>query len=240
MNELALNIDETAARGAGPHRLACTDRGQRSECGLPQEPAWAAVGSMALGVFALVTAEDFCRQEFAHADRSLISGSAKGAAGANRDGDCRLRACYPAFSSRRSSETLTDRILMLGFTILLLISSTSSRLSLSSLPMLLIARVLLGAALGGFWTMSAALAMRLVPEASTVPQTEAPCRSIIFSGVSAATIFAAPVGIYLGHLFGWRAVFLMAAGLSGITLIAQALTLPRMPAAADRRGSRPR
>jgi predicted MFS family arabinose efflux permease len=66
--------------------------------------------------------------------------------------------------------------------------------------------------------------MRLVPEAS-VPRA----LSIIFSGVSAATIFAAPLGIYFGHLFGWRAVFLMAAGLSAITLIAQAATLPRMP-----------
>jgi predicted MFS family arabinose efflux permease len=54
--------------------------------------------------------------------------------------------------------------------------------------------------------------------------------SILFSGVSAATIFAAPLGIYFGDLFGWRAVFLMAAGLSAITLIAQAVTLPRMPA----------
>ena len=93
-----------------------------------------------------------------------------------------------------------------------------------NLPMLLFGRVLLGAALGGFWSMSAALTMRLVPEAS-VPRA----LSIIFSGVSAATIFAAPVGIYMGHLFGWRAVFLMAAGLSVITLIAQAATLPRMP-----------
>ena len=32
--------------------------------------------------------------------------------------------------------------------------------------------------------------------------------SIIFTGVSAATIFAAPFGIYFGHLSGWRAVFL--------------------------------
>ena len=78
--------------------------------------------------------------------------------------------------------------------------------------------------------MSAALAMRLVPEAS-VPRA----LSIIFSGVSAATIVAAPVGIYLGHLFGWRAVFLMAAGLSAMTLIAQAATLPRMPAAGSAR-----
>jgi predicted MFS family arabinose efflux permease len=33
----------------------------------------------------------------------------------------------------------------------------------------------------------------------------------------------------MGHLFGWRAVFLTAAGLSLITLVAQPATLPRMP-----------
>lgn len=51
---------------------------------------------------------------------------------------------------------------------------------------------------------------------------------MIFSGVSAATVFAAPVGSYLGDLLGWRAVFLMAGGLGLVALVAQVLTLPRM------------
>ena len=185
------------------------------------EPAWAAVGSMALGVFALVTAEFL--------PASLLTPIAadfkisEGAAGQTVTATAAL-ALLSSLLVTAVIRNLDRRIVLLGFTILLLISNLIAAFALN-FPMLLVGRVLLGAALGGFWSMSAALTMRLVPEAS-IPRA----LSIIFSGVSAATIFAAPVGIYLGHLFGWRAVFLMAAGLSAITLIAQAATLPRMPA----------
>ena len=36
--------------------------------------------------------------------------------------------------------------------------------------------------------------------------------SVVFSGVSVATIVAVPLGSYLGGLYGWRIVFLLAAG----------------------------
>jgi predicted MFS family arabinose efflux permease len=181
---------------------------------------------MALGVFALVTAEFL--------PASLLTPIAadfkisEGAAGQT----VTATAAFALLSSLLVTAVIRNldrRIVMLGFTILLLISNLVAAFALN-LPMLLIGRVLLGVALGGFWTMSAALTMRLVPEAS-VPRA----LSIIFSGVSAATIFAAPLGIYFGHLFGWRAVFLMAAGLAAITLIAQAATLPRMPASGSAR-----
>jgi predicted MFS family arabinose efflux permease len=224
MDESLLCIDEPAARAARPTDLLADRTDDRKAPA--SEPAWAAVGSMALGVFALVTAEFL--------PASLLTPIAadfrisEGAAGQT----VTATAAFALLSSLLVTaiiRNLDRRILMLGFTILLLISNLIAAFALN-LPMLLIGRVLLGAALGGFWTMSAALTMRLVPEAS-VPRA----LSIIFSGVSAATIFAAPLGIYLGHLFGWRAVFLMAAGLSAITLIAQAATLPRMPASGSAR-----
>ena len=224
MNELALNIDETGARGARHTGLLADRTSDRN--GGAVEPAWAAVGSMALGVFALVTAEFL--------PASLLTPIAadfkisEGAAGQT----VTATAAFALLSSLLVTAVIRNldrRIVMLGFTILLLISNLIAAFALN-LPMLLIGRVLLGVALGGFWTMSAALTMRLVPEAS-VPRA----LSIIFSGVSAAPIFAAPLGIYFGHLFGWRAVFLMAAGLSAITLIAQAATLPRMPASGSAR-----
>jgi len=218
MNQPLLSIDETAAERARPADLLA-DRVHERNAG-SGEPAWFAVGSLTLGVFSLVTAEFL--------PASLLTPIAadfkisEGAAGQT----VTATAAFALLSSLLVTAVIRNldrRILMLGFTILLLISNLIAAFALN-LPMLLVGRVLLGAALGGFWTMSAALTMRLVPEAS-VPRA----LSIIFSGVSAATIFAAPLGIYLGHLFGWRAVFLMAAGLAAITLIAQAATLPRMP-----------
>ena len=224
MDESLLCIDEPAARAARPTDLLADRTNDRKAAS--SEPALAAVGALALGVFSLVTAEFL--------PASLLTPIAadfrisEGAAGQT----VTATAAFALLSSLLVTAVIRNldrRILMLGFTILLLISNLIAAFALN-LPMLLVGRVLLGAALGGFWTMSAALAMRLVPEAS-VPRA----LSIIFSGVSAATIFAAPLGIYLGHLFGWRAVFLMAAGLSAITLIAQAATLPRMPASGSAR-----
>jgi len=93
----------------------------------------------------------------------------------------------------------------------------------TSLPVLLLGRILLGIALGGFWSIAAATTMRLVP-GKHAPRA----LSIIFSGVSLATIFAAPFGSYVGDLAGWRAVFVIAAGLGVLALGAQFATLPSL------------
>jgi DHA1 family purine ribonucleoside efflux pump-like MFS transporter len=92
---------------------------------------------------------------------------------------------------------------------------------------LLLARLLLGCAIGGFWSLAASLAARLVP-----PEAAPKAMSIILIGVSAATVGAAPAGAFLGDLWGWRAVFAIAAVLGTATLVVQLICLPRMPATA--------
>lgn len=44
-----------------------------------------------------------------------------------------------------------------------------------------------------------------------------------------ATVCAAPIGAYIGDLWGWRAAFLMAAAVGAVTLIVQMATIPRLP-----------
>ena len=90
---------------------------------------------------------------------------------------------------------------------------------------LMMGRVILGIGIGGFWSMSASIAMRLVPE-KQVPKA----LSIILGAVSVATVVAAPLGSYLGSLIGWRNVFLVAAALGILAFIWQILSLPSMPA----------
>lgn len=85
-------------------------------------------------------------------------------------------------------------------------------------------RALLGISLGGFWALSASLALRLVPEVG-VPKA----LSIIFGGVSVATIAAGPIGSLLGGAIGWRGAFWVVAGFSTLTLAAQAIVAPSMP-----------
>jgi len=89
----------------------------------------------------------------------------------------------------------------------------------------MIGRALIGVVVGGFWSLSVAVAMRLVP-LDQVPRAMA-----IFNGGNAlATVLAAPLGSYLGALIGWRGVFLSLVPLAAATLVWQRLSLPKLPA----------
>ena len=194
------------------------DNLQRAETREPA-PAWSAVVAVALGVFGLVTAEFLPASLLTPmaADLGITEGMA-GQAVTMTAVVGLLTGLVISAATRR----IDRRRVLLAFSVLLIVSNLMVAFA-ANLPILLVGRIVLGIALGGFWSMSAAVAMRLVPQA-LVPRA----LSIIFSGVSAATIFAAPVGSYLGEIAGWRAVFLAAAALAAISLVAQLITLPSM------------
>jgi predicted MFS family arabinose efflux permease len=174
---------------------------------------------MMLGVFGLVTAEFLPASLLTPMARDL--GVTEGMAG-----QAVTATAIVALATSLLVATLTRRIdrriVLLAFSTLL-ISSNLLVAAAPNLIFLMLARVLLGIALGGFWTMAAATVMKLVPEA-LVPRAF----SILFAGVSAATIFAAPFGSYVGDAAGWRIVFVIAAGLGILALAVQFATLPRM------------
>ncbi|MER7491360.1 MFS transporter [Streptomyces pharetrae] len=87
------------------------------------------------------------------------------------------------------------------------------------------ARILVGIGMGGVWAVAAGLAVRLVPGRSVGPAT-----SLIFSGVSVASVLGVPAGTYIGELAGWRMAFLTAAGLGLVVLLGLAVLLPKLPA----------
>lgn len=89
---------------------------------------------------------------------------------------------------------------------------------------LMVARALLGIVIGGFWSLATATVMRLVPEDS-VPKA----LGIIYTGSAIATAFAAPIGSYLGSIYGWRGVFLGLVPIALINLVWQWSSLPAMP-----------
>ncbi|MDQ0471963.1 MFS transporter [Labrys wisconsinensis] len=189
------------------------------EAGARAAPAWGAVVSMTLGVFGLVTAEFLPASLLTPmaADLRISEGTAGQAVTATA-----IVGMVTSLLISAATRRVDRRLVLLGFSVLLIVSNLIVAFA-PGLPLLLLGRVLLGMAIGGFWTMSAAVAMRLVPEA-LVPRA----LSMIFSGVSAATILAAPVGSYLGAIIGWRSVFLIAAALGLVVLAAQLATLPRM------------
>lgn len=181
---------------------------------------WGAVVSLSLGVFGLVTAEFLPASLLTPMSADL--GVSIGAAGQSVTTTAVVAAVAgPAivvYTGRFDRRTV-----LLALTGLLVISSLMAGFA-PNLPFLLAARVLLGVALGGFWAMSLALAMRLVP-GRLMPRAMA----IVMSGVSIATVCAAPVGAWIGATLGWRYAFLLAAVVGVITFIVQALTVPSLP-----------
>jgi predicted MFS family arabinose efflux permease len=97
----------------------------------------------------------------------------------------------------------------------------------------MVGRALIGIVVGGFWSMSAATAMQLVPP-SKVPRALA-----IFNGGNAlATVVAAPLGSYLGSVVGWRGAFFCLVPVAAIALVWQWFSLPAMQAQPRRPQSR--
>ncbi|MEE8874578.1 MFS transporter [Pseudomonas helleri] len=183
----------------------------------PATPAWMAVFSLAMGVFGLLTAE--------YLPASLLTPMAAelGVSEALAGQAVTVTAVAALFSGLLLpglTRGIDRRVVLLGFSVLMIASNLLVAFS-SSLMVLLVMRILLGIALGGFWSMAAAVAMRLVPP-TLLPRA----LSIIFSGIAVGTVVAVPLGSYLGGLYGWRSAFVAAAAVGVVTLVFQLFTLP--------------
>jgi predicted MFS family arabinose efflux permease len=119
---------------------------------------------------------------------------------------------------------LDRRSVLLGFTVLMIGSGTIVALAPNFL-VLMAGRALLGIAIGGFWSMSTATAMRLVPR-HDVPRALA----ILNGGNALAATVAAPLGSFLGAQIGWRGAFFCVVPLAVIAFAWLRATLPPLPA----------
>ncbi|CAM2983996.1 major facilitator superfamily transporter [Ectopseudomonas mendocina] len=185
--------------------------------------AWWAVVSLALGAFGLVTAEFLPISLLTPMATEL--GASNGVVGQAITATAVVAAFAGPFVVLGSGRLDRQKIVW-GLMVVLVLSSILSAYA-ETVSVLLIARGMLGFALGSFWAMMTALALRLVP-----PDKVPKAISIILMGISFATVFAAPLGAFLGDLWGWRMTFLAASGIGVAALAIQMLTLPRLPAAA--------
>ncbi|WP_082666469.1 MFS transporter [Aureimonas sp. AU4] len=182
--------------------------------------AWPAVLSLSFGVFGLVTAEFLPVSLLTPMAAEL--GVSNGTVGQAITATAVVAAIAGPLLVLLSGRL--DRRLIVWVLMGLLVLSSLLAATANSVGMLLLARALLGFALGGFWAMMTALALRLVPSAE-VPRA----MSVIVMGVSLATVVAAPLGAALGEWIGWRATFLSAAGLGLASLAVQFAVLPALP-----------
>ncbi|MDL4820440.1 MFS transporter [Actinomadura opuntiae] len=129
--------------------------------------------------------------------------------------------CAPALSA--ATARLDRRAVLAALAALLAAADLGSAVA-PSLPALLATRILVGVAIGGVWAIAGGLAVRLVPERSAGAAT-----SVVFGGISVASVAGVPVGTLIGDLAGWRAAFAVAGALSLIACAALAVLLPPLP-----------
>ncbi|WP_179712817.1 MFS transporter [Paraburkholderia bryophila] len=182
--------------------------------------SWLAVGAVAIGAFAFVTTEFLPVGLLPRVAADL--GVSPGTAG--------LMVTVPGVIAAISAPGLMlvagrmdRRRVFLLLTALLLASNLISAFAPDFLFML-VGRALLGAALGGFWTLATAASGRLVR-----PKDSARAMATILTGVTCATVIGVPLGTFIASFASWRASFMATGVLVAVALVAQFFFVPSLP-----------
>ena len=181
----------------------------RSKETLSRGSAWSAVFALTLCVGTLIASEFMPVSLLTPIASSLHmtegqSGQAIAVSG--------LFAVLTSLAISSATRGIDRRILLLGLTSLMIVSGLMVALAPNAL-VFMAGRAMIGVVIGGFWSMSAATVMRLVPE-----EQVAPALSLLNGGNALATTIAAPLGSFLGQFIGWRGAFFCVVPLAVLTL----------------------
>lgn len=188
--------------------------------------AWGAVFAMSLCVAVLISSEFMPVSLLSPIASDL--GVTEGRAGQAISVSGIFAVVTSLFVSRLTRR-VDRRLVLASFSLLLVISGIIVTFA-PYYPVLMIGRALLGVAIGGFWSMSTAIIMRLVP-AHSVPKALA----TLNAGNAIAATVAAPLGSLLGSYIGWRGAFFAVIPLALTSLVWQWVSLPSlMPQKRDR------
>ncbi|MGA8940837.1 MAG: MFS transporter [Acidobacteriaceae bacterium] len=192
-----------------------TDRANQSH----NKGAWGGVLALSLAAFALVASEFMPVSLLTPIAASLhISEGQAGQAISVSGAFALLTSLFITAIAGR----LDRKVLLLGLTLLMMASGSVVAFAPNYLIFIL-GRALIGIAIGGFWSMSAATAMRLVPE-NQVSRALA----VVNGGNALATVIAAPLGSFLGSVIGWRGAFFCVVPIAAVAFAWKLLSLPSM------------
>ncbi|QKN18369.1 MFS transporter (plasmid) [Sinorhizobium meliloti WSM1022] len=182
--------------------------------------AWGVVASMALCVAVLIASEFMPVSLLTPI--ALDLGMSEGEAG-QAISISGLFAVLTSLFIAGFTRKIDRKFVLSSFSLMLIVSG----LVVSFAPnytALMVGRALLGVAIGGFWSMSTAVVMRLLPE-SAVPEGLA----MLNAGNAIAATISAPLGSFLGDYIGWRGAFFFVVPLALIALIGQWTNMPSLP-----------
>jgi multidrug resistance protein len=124
----------------------------------------------------------------------------------------------PILTSLTSS--MSRKSLLLWIMIVFIIGNGIAA-SATSISILLIARVISAFSHGVFMSIGSTIAADLVPE-----NRRASAISIMFSGLTVATVTGVPFGTFMGQQFGWRMAFILIVAVGVIAFIANSILVP--------------
>ena len=142
-----------------------------------------------------------------------------------------LFAVLTSLSISSVTHGIDRRTVLLSLTLAMIVSGVMVAFAPNTV-VFMAGRALVGVVIGGFWSMSAATVMRLVPEAQ-VPRA----LGLLNGGNALAVMVAGPLGSFLGQYTGWRGAFFAVVPLAAITLAWLFVSLPAMPVKAERSGT---
>lgn len=182
---------------------------------------WLGVMSLVLGTFVIVTTEFLPIGLLGPMANDI--GVSGGTAGLMVTIPCIVAAAAaPVITSMAGN--IDRRHLLIGFATLGVLANIIVAFA-ATFEMVLTGRLLLGIAVGGFWTFAVAVGRRLVPERLGGQAT-----ALILAGVSLGAVVGVPVGTMIGSLAGWRVAFGTVATFACFVVVAQLLFLPNLRA----------
>ncbi|MEE5086804.1 MFS transporter [Pseudomonas alliivorans] len=185
---------------------------------LPRE-SWAAVFAMALAAFVLVASEFMPVSLLTPIALDLHVTEGQAGQGISVSG---LFALFTSLLIASVAARVDRKPLLLSLTLLMIVSGTVVAFA-PNYWVFMVGRALIGVAIGGFWSLSAATAMRLVPENQITRAL-----AIVNGGNALATVVAAPLGSFLGALIGWRGAFLCLIPVAIVACVWLLFSLPQM------------
>jgi predicted MFS family arabinose efflux permease len=186
-----------------------------------KKSGWSAVLAMSLAAFALVASEFMPVSLLTPIAADLHITEGQAGQGISVSGAFALITSLLIASIAARVERKT---LLLSLTLLMIVSGTIVALA-PGYPSFMIGRALIGIAIGGFWSLSAATAMRLV-----APDQVSRALAMVNGGNALATVIAAPAGAFLGSLIGWRGAFFCVVPVAALAAVWLMISLPSFKA----------
>lgn len=190
----------------------------------PKKTPWAAVLTLALGIFTIVTLEQLPIGVLTLIAEGLHTSDATIGLGVTIPGI--LAGLCAAFVPKLSGH-LDRRIVLASAMFAAAISAAASALAPTAV-LFLASRIIIGFAIGIFWALLGSTAAAIA-----APGELSKALTLAFSGAAGAVVLGVPLSTWLGALLGWHGAFLsggILAALVGLTLL---FVLPPVPATGE-------